>query len=181
MCPALDQPLGFEFIHKGHQPTGNGSKSGCQGLLADRRCRGQDSENPSMRGRQICFREALCEFCRRMGAHRRHRTRQRRLGVSESGRGPAVIAWRWAEARASAGGAACPDARPSDGALDDEAGVGGGILVGDLNHRVVVEPLERAPRTERVAPVGARHQRPLTTALERARAIALLPYTTETH
>ena len=26
-----------------------------------------------------------------------------------------------------------------------------------------------------------RHQRPLTTALERARAIALLPYTTEQH
>jgi len=33
----------------------------------------------------------------------------------------------------------------------------------------------------RVTGTCARHQRPLTTALERARAIALLPYTTETH
>ena len=31
----------------------------------------------------------------------------------------------------------------------------------------------------RVTGTCARHQRPLTTALERARAIALLPYTTE--
>src|SRR5215467_3942533 len=33
----------------------------------------------------------------------------------------------------------------------------------------------------RVTGTCARHQRPLTTALERARAIALLPYTTELH
>jgi small subunit ribosomal protein S18 len=33
----------------------------------------------------------------------------------------------------------------------------------------------------RVTGTCAKHQRPLTTALERARAIALLPYTTETH
>src|SRR5437667_10344018 len=33
----------------------------------------------------------------------------------------------------------------------------------------------------RVTGTCARHQRPLTTALERARAIALLPYTTEQH
>jgi small subunit ribosomal protein S18 len=33
----------------------------------------------------------------------------------------------------------------------------------------------------RVTGTCARHQRPLTTALERARAIALLPYTTESH
>src|SRR3989454_747510 len=33
----------------------------------------------------------------------------------------------------------------------------------------------------RVPGTCARHQRPLTTALERARAIALLPYTTEQH
>jgi|SRR5919108_3905369 small subunit ribosomal protein S18 len=33
----------------------------------------------------------------------------------------------------------------------------------------------------RVTGTCAKHQRPLTTALERARAIALLPYTTELH
>ncbi len=33
----------------------------------------------------------------------------------------------------------------------------------------------------RVTGTCARHQRPLTVALERARAIALLPYTTELH
>lgn len=33
----------------------------------------------------------------------------------------------------------------------------------------------------RVTGTCARHQRPLATALERARAIALLPYTTEQH
>ncbi len=33
----------------------------------------------------------------------------------------------------------------------------------------------------RVTGTCARHQRPLTTALERARSIALLPYTTELH
>ncbi|HEX3507136.1 MAG TPA: 30S ribosomal protein S18 [Candidatus Dormibacteraeota bacterium] len=33
----------------------------------------------------------------------------------------------------------------------------------------------------RVTGTCARHQRPLTSALERARAIALLPYTTEQH
>lgn len=33
----------------------------------------------------------------------------------------------------------------------------------------------------RVTGTCAKHQRPLTTALERARAIALLPYTTEQH
>ena len=33
----------------------------------------------------------------------------------------------------------------------------------------------------RVTGTCAKHQRPLTTALERARSIALLPYTTELH
>ncbi|HET7339404.1 MAG TPA: 30S ribosomal protein S18 [Candidatus Dormibacteraeota bacterium] len=33
----------------------------------------------------------------------------------------------------------------------------------------------------RVTGTCAKHQRPLTTALERARSIALLPYTTESH
>ena len=45
--------------------------------------------------------------------------------------------------------------------------------------RFVSERGKILPR--RVTGTCARHQRPLTTALERARAIALLPYTTEQH
>jgi len=45
--------------------------------------------------------------------------------------------------------------------------------------QVVVAYGQILPR--RVTGTCASHQRPLTTALERARAIALLPYTTETH
>ena len=45
--------------------------------------------------------------------------------------------------------------------------------------RFVSERGKILPR--RVTGTCAKHQRPLTTALERARAIALLPYTTELH
>ncbi len=44
--------------------------------------------------------------------------------------------------------------------LAGPGGEGGGVLVGDVHHRVVVEPLERRPRTERVLPRCARRPRP---------------------
>ncbi len=61
------------------------------------------------------------------------------------------------------------------------SGSGGGPRGPKRQHRKVctfcVEKIDYMPR--RVTGTCARHQRPLTTALERARAIALLPYTTE--
>jgi len=75
MRPSFQQPLGFEFIHKRHQPARKRPKSRCQRLLGDRRCRPQNSEDAGMSGNQLQFHQTLGKLRGRMRPYLRQQER----------------------------------------------------------------------------------------------------------